>query len=342
MAQSGKPWHICDDCLEPLADDLFSISRRLWKHFDIAKRDRLESEYREIDEQADYSHDRLTEAQRKRLDELSRQMQSQTEPPLAWDVDFVYRKYRIELATDWLKFNVSVEYADDFKRTLLDAKQRFSALEFKACQIINGDEGKESTIVIRYAIRRLIDRHYELLREQFPNHEYQPDREELPDDLRAFEVEILDEYTETENQLREAGNCLRRVSALVRAKMKKADVGAIQRQIVEGFPAAQARLAGRDITDTITEAGNAAHRDEVEPTLAESDVAHSTDFRSVRWFGTLYSFTQINPRLSACYTKTGKRGRPMWAMKRCFSLSIPRPHPPVYLLSSAIIRHGGR
>ena len=49
--------------------------------------------------------------------------------------------------------------------------------------------------MVRHPIQRLTDRHYELLREAFP------DREEVPDDLRAFEVEILDEYTETEKQI---------------------------------------------------------------------------------------------------------------------------------------------
>ena len=171
-------------------------------------------------------------------------MQAQTKPPRAIDLDSLYRQYRIDLAIDWLKFNVSVEYAEDFQRTLHDANKRFTALEFKACQIINGDEGKESTIVVRYPIQRLTDRHYELLRETFPDHESHPDREELPDNLRAFEVEILDEYTEIEKQIREAGNYLQRVSAVVRAKMQKADVGDIQRQIAEGFQAAQAGLAG--------------------------------------------------------------------------------------------------
>jgi hypothetical protein len=253
MAQSGKPWHICDDCLDPLAHDLLSIAHRFHRSFDVAKVDRLDAEYRQIQEDSAFSDDRLTDAQRKRRDELLEQMRAQTEPPRAFDVDSLYRQYRIDLASDWLKFNVSVEYAEDFQRTLLDTKKRFSALEFKACQIINGDESKESTIVIRYAIQRLIDRHYELLRETFPNHESHPDREELPDDLRTFEVEILDEYTETEQQIREAGNYLRRVSALVRAKMKKAD------------------SAGKHLT--------------------ERDVVHGDGFRSMHWFGTSYSFT---------------------------------------------------
>jgi hypothetical protein len=255
MAQSGKPWHICDDCLDPLAHDLLSIAHRFYRSFDVAKVDRLDAEYRQIQEDSAFSDDRLTDAQRKRRDELLEQMQAQTEPPRAFDVDSLYRQYRIDMASDWLKFNVSVEYAEDFQRTLLDAKKRFSALEFKACQIINGDEGKEPTIMVRYPIQRLEDRHLEKLRKAFPDHESYPDREEMPEDLRTFEVEILDEYEAIGQQIRETGNYLRRVSALVQAKMKKADVG---------------------------EAAQGDDKDEVK---------HSDDFRSVRWFGTTYSFT---------------------------------------------------
>ncbi len=218
MAQSEKSWHICNSCLNPLASELHSIACRCRRFFDVAKADRLAEECDRIQEDVAYCDDRLTEAQRKRKDELMEQMRAQTKPPRASDVDSLYQDYRIEMAVDWLKFSISVEFANDFKRTLLDAKKRFSALEFKACQILNGDEGKEATIQVRYAIQRLIDRHYEILREEFPGSEDHPGRDELPDDLRAFEVEILDEYTEIEKQLRETGKYLRRVSALVRSK----------------------------------------------------------------------------------------------------------------------------
>ena len=256
MAQSENPWHICDDCLDPLAHELLQIARRMPIFFDVAKRDRLDTEYHQILEASGYSRKRMTDAQRKRQDELTEEMRAQTDPPTYNEVDRLYPKYRIKLAIDWLKFNVSVEYADDFKRTVLGAKRRFSALEIKACQILNGDEGEESTILVRYAIQRLLERHRELLREMFPDHEHHPDRDELPDALRAFEVEILDEYAETEHEIRETALYLRRVSALVRSKMKKADLGEIQRQIAEGFQAAQTRSAGRDCTDTVAQTTN--------------------------------------------------------------------------------------
>ena len=90
------------------------------------------------------------------------------------------------------------------------------------------------------------------------------------------------------------------------------DVGDIQRQIAEGFQAAQAGLAGRDITDTIIEAGNAAQGDvEAEAIPAESDVAHSTDFRSVRWFGERFTFTTTQAACVQVLWRNWQQGTPV-------------------------------
>ena len=216
------PWHICDDCLDPLANEIFLFVKRFRILFDVAKSDRLDAEYRAIQDESGYTDDRLTDAQRKRRDDLLTQMSAQKQPPRPLDAELLYRDNKTELAIDWLKFNVSVDYAGDFNRTLLRPLERFTALDFKACQIINGDLGKESTVQIRYAIQRLIDRHYELLRKEFPRHESHPNRDELPEHLRAFEVEILDEYTVVEQEFRKTAEYLQRVSALVRSKLAKA------------------------------------------------------------------------------------------------------------------------
>ena len=108
MAQHGKPWDVCGDCIDPLAGELSSLARRFRIHFNVEKRDRLEDEYRRIEESAGYDRKRLSDDQQRRLDELSRRMQSQIEPPSPRDVDSLYRKYNIDLATDWLKFIVAV------------------------------------------------------------------------------------------------------------------------------------------------------------------------------------------------------------------------------------------
>ena len=59
--------------------------------------------------------------------------------------------------------------------------------------------------------------------------------------------------------------------------MKKADAGDVQRQIAEGFQAAAARLAGRDISNAIIEAGNAAHRDDEADVLPGSSARLGPD-----------------------------------------------------------------
>lgn len=254
MAKSGTPWHICDNCLDPLARKLDSIAQRLGHSFDVEKAIRLDTEYRQIQKDSNYCDTRLTDAQRKRQDELNEQMRAQIKPPRARDIEYLYQDYRIKTAIEWLKFYVSVEYADSFEHKLFDATKRFFDLEFKACQIINHDEGKESTIEVRYPIQRLIDRHYKLLRELFPEHEHHPNRNELPEYLRAFEVEIMEEYDKTKKQIQEVPKYLQLVSALARSKMKKADVSEIQE--------AQARKAG-----------NTAHRDDEEPEPSPTTLA---------------------------------------------------------------------
>jgi len=211
MVQNGKRWHICDDCLIPLSSGLRSIARRLPRIFDVAKADQL------------FSERLVTDPRRKRTDDLKKEMLAQTEPARAVDMGSLYRKYRIDMAVDWLKFHISVEYATDFKRTLLDAQNRLGALEFKACQIITGCEGKKSVRYVRYPIQRLMEPHYILLREEFPDYDYPDDREQLPDNVRAFEVEFVDEYTEIEIQIREASEYLVRLSGLIQSKMRKDD-----------------------------------------------------------------------------------------------------------------------
>jgi len=221
MAQHDKPWHVCDDCIDPLADDLLALSKRFRKPFDVAKRDQLNREYREIIESVGYDDEKLTGNQRTRRDELSQQMGAQKEPPSTQDTYSIYSRYNIDLATDWLKFNVSVDYANDFKSKLDGAKKRFSDLDGKACRIINGDVGKESTVWISYAIQRVIERQYASVRAAFPDRDYYPDPEEMPPDLRAIQTEIVDEYLHVENEFRETAIYLRHVSALVRARLAK-------------------------------------------------------------------------------------------------------------------------
>lgn len=224
ISQSRVPdrygdWNICEDCLEPLAKKLWSVAHGLRKYFNVEKYDRAELEYSVIYAKCGYSKSGLSEADQARLDELSKKLQSQKQSSTAQDLERSYREYGAERAVEWLKINVSADYGGEFQTRLENLQNRFSALQFKACQIINGELGKKNTLRVRFAIQRLINRHYELLRELFPDNEDHPEREDLPADLCKFEVEILDEYEAIECEMREVSRYLGRVASLVRSKV---------------------------------------------------------------------------------------------------------------------------
>ena len=127
-----------------------------------------------------------------------------------------------DAAANWLKAFMSVGFAHDFKVTLDAALQRFFALHHKACLICSGNDPRGDTATtthVRYAAQRLMARHDELLREAYPDRDYRPDREELPEDLRLFETEFVDEYTGVERQFLDVVKYLKDISALIRSKM---------------------------------------------------------------------------------------------------------------------------
>ena len=140
--------------------------------------------------------------------------------PGATDLRMLYEEHCIDRAVVYLKATISVDFAEDFTRTLSSARSRFFALDFKASQILNGDIGKPSTVMIRRAIPRLIDMYYEQLHAAYPDQDEQPTGDELPDDLRKMEVEILDEYSNVACEFRDVSNYLRNVAAIVRGKRR--------------------------------------------------------------------------------------------------------------------------
>lgn len=185
-----QPWHICDECLDPLADELLSLARRFFVRCDFEKLDRGEWQGRM--------------------------------PPTPLDVESLYGKYNVREAINYLKVFVSVGFAHDFKVTLDAAQQRFVDLHHKACLICNGNDPRETTATtthVRYAVQRLMARHEELLHETYTDRDYRPDREELPEDLRLVETEFVDEYTGVEQQFLDVGKYLKDTSALIRSKM---------------------------------------------------------------------------------------------------------------------------
>ena len=214
-----KQWSICSDGLEPLAAELLSLASRFNVLYDFDTLDQLDYEYQTIQEASPYSDRLLTNTQRDRLAELLKLMSAWKEPPCPRDVENLYEKYHVGKVAECLKSIISVEYADDFSTTLLNAKKRFTTLDFKACKRLKPeDAGEESVVQIRYAIPRLIHRYYQRLHEAFPGREGQPTGDELPDDLRKMEVEIVDEYEFVAQGIHKVAEYLQTVVALIRSR----------------------------------------------------------------------------------------------------------------------------
>jgi hypothetical protein len=186
MGDCDRPWRIYEDCLIPLADELFVISRRFSLVSTVKK------------------------------------------PPTASDVRLLYDRCRLDVAIDWMKLNVSVEYAEDFHRPLLDIKRRFSTLEFNAYCNLNGappDVVETKILRVSYPVQHLVKLHFE-------THPERPEGNELAkclrleiqtldgwdaEDLRLV-IQILDEYDAIEQLIRDTSFYVARVAELLRAK----------------------------------------------------------------------------------------------------------------------------
>ena len=168
-----KPWHICDDCIDPLAKRLREI---------VLKWNRLGSD-----------------------------------PPAPNRIEWLYKDCRVELAINWLKLNVSVDFAKDFEEKLFAPLQQFRRLEYRACQVLEGglDCTSEPTVFYRNAIRRILDERYDWLRQNLhPDDNYDLDKD-------VIFCEIGDPYTEIEQAFGRAVKYLGEVSAILRAKSSK-------------------------------------------------------------------------------------------------------------------------
>ena len=142
---------------------------------------------------------------------------SSEEPPRSVDIDWLYDDHNVKFAITWLKLNISVDFAVDFEKTLYDPLSQFKKLDFRACQILEGDMAETSKEVIHrhQAIRTVIDNRYAWLQENHPD-PYEFDR--YDDEILG---EIENKYGEVEHGFRDAADYLRQVSAILRAKIAK-------------------------------------------------------------------------------------------------------------------------
>lgn len=130
------------------------------------------------------------------------------------------------MVANWLKFNIAVPYGDEFTAKLLDLKQRYNRLHFRACQILTGTNESEVTVV-RYAIYRLMDLHYGHCRQFALSLGRRPERRDMPEAMREVD-ELLEEHDAIRNACGETADYLFLMSQGLRAKIAASPVAAAQ------------------------------------------------------------------------------------------------------------------
>ena len=130
--------------------------------------------------------------------------------------------------------------------------------------------------------------------------------------LQGPEARVTDDYDEADalehlrcqaadwvDACEVAAELLRHEADETRPRLALDDGDAIQQQITAGLQAAIAGSQLRDLTPIMDEATHSAYRpgEAIEAEAEAKLPAHSTDFRSVNWFGTLYQFS---PTQAAC------------------------------------------
>jgi hypothetical protein len=139
--------------------------------------------------------------------------------PSPESIGWIYKEHDLDFAITWLKLCESVEFAKDLETTLLEPVRKFRRLDFRACQILNGDDkDATTTITCKDAIARVVERRYEQARRNTPDEEYfDPDKDEVLS-------EILNPLAEIESGFRDAVRYLRQVSVILRTRISKANI----------------------------------------------------------------------------------------------------------------------
>ncbi len=196
-----QQWDVCRDCLVPLESALRDLHSR-W--------------HRPLVEPAVAQDERGTVS--------SDSIGGKLDPPRAFDIWRLNREYDVDLGVEWLHVNVSCEYGDVLRQRLNEIHQRLANLEFRCCQIINGDQVASETRRVRFAVQLLIARHEGFLRSMFSEHEQRPDVSEMPESMRIVEIEIVDAYSEIGRQLFEVCEWLARLAFSVKSRLSEANV----------------------------------------------------------------------------------------------------------------------
>lgn len=215
--------------LTGLADALESVAKRFSRSCNLSRIDGLNEEYSQLYESAGWGN--LTVEQQQRADEIHQELTSLTHPPEPLEIEHLYKDFCVEQMIVWLKVQASVEFAAELEERIKSPLHRFYALNFKATKIINGDPPEATeTHGVKYACRRLIDCHYELVRKMFEGADRAPERADLPAEMREIDEQILDEYYAIAQEFLSLSRYLRHTAAALKVKngAKSPDADGIQ------------------------------------------------------------------------------------------------------------------
>lgn len=120
-------------------------------------------------------------------------------------IEWLYKKHDVEFVVTWLKLCVSVDFADDFERTLFDPLKKLQSLHAKVLQF------DRSLYFTGQTIKEFLDKRYELHRKRGHS------REDISDKELEY-VENAD--SEIEHLFLYAIRYLQQVAAVLRAKLR--------------------------------------------------------------------------------------------------------------------------
>jgi hypothetical protein len=114
--------------------------------------------------------------------------------PDAYTIECIYKEHRIEPILEWLKVNVSIDYAEDLWKSLYDPLDKLKTFHFRALQILDGDyAGTSKEARFRQdAIRRAFDfLMYEMqLEEEYQNTDQYEYWERYYNELSTLDYEV--------------------------------------------------------------------------------------------------------------------------------------------------------
>ena len=136
--EEDAPWNICDDCIEPLCHGFFKIVD-VWSSRTFPPKPHYEYDFDRYFELHQELAEILTPGAERGDSQRYREIVQQLgwEPPTVDDLDLAYDVCDFDFAVNWLKVHLSIEFANEFKSTVMGPADRLCALEDRACQMLD-------------------------------------------------------------------------------------------------------------------------------------------------------------------------------------------------------------